>query len=157
MCNRFVISCDTQPRYTAVAVCGWTSIWTTNMVAYAHWGLIDSVCVLRVIVRWPRRTILLRTNVPAAAHERAAAAHGCTCCCARTSFCCARMYLLLRTNELLRRTDVPAAAHERAAVAHKCTCCCARTSCCCARLYLLLRTNELLLRAEELLLRTKIK
>ena len=81
-------------------------------------------------IRWPRRTIMLRTNellrrtdVPPAAHERAAAAHGCTCCGARTSCCGARMYLLLRTNELLRRTDVPAAAHERAAAAHGCTCC----------------------------------
>ena len=67
----------------------------------------------------------------------------CTCCCARASCCGARMYLLLRMNELLRRTDVPAAAHERAAAAHGCTCCCARTSCCGARMYLLLRTNEL--------------
>ena len=30
----------------------------------------------------------------------------------------ARMYLLLRTNELLRRTDVPAAAHAQAAAAY---------------------------------------
>ena len=95
-----------------------------------------------------RMYLLLRTDVPAAAHERAAAAHGCTCCCARTSCYGARMYLLLRTNELLLRTDVPAAAHERAAAAHGCTCCCARTSCCGARMYLLLRTNELLRRTD---------
>ena len=74
----------------------------------------------------PRRTILLRTkkvlrctDVPASAYERAAAAHGCVCCCAQMSCCGAWMYLLLRTNELLRRMQAkkkgiltPETAHD---------------------------------------------
>ena len=107
-----------------------------------------SCCGARMYLLRRTNELLRRTDVPAAAHERAAAAHGCTCCGTRTSCCGARMYLLRRMNELLRCTDVPAAAHERAAAAHGCTCCGARTSCCGARMYLLRCTNELLRRTD---------
>ena len=70
-----------------------------------------SCCCARMCLLLRTNELLLRTDVPAAAHERAAAAHGCTCCYAR-------MYLLLRTNELLLRTDVPAARDILKYVSH---------------------------------------
>ena len=46
-----------------------------------------SCCCARMYLLMRTNELLRRADVPADAHERAAAARGCACCCARTSCC----------------------------------------------------------------------